>query len=130
MKRNAREIEGDTPKAKGKDGPKETKSEPKPASKRVSINREEIAKIMMAQSQAARQATLGLPFQPREEVGKEVPAPKKSQSVSVQSLVSQTSLTHMPDQSQAARVRRSHQGTASSLERGNRSHPQIHQAGV
>lgn len=83
MKRNAREIEG-TPKAKAKDGPKETKSEPKPSSKRVSVNREEIGKIMMAQSQAARQATLGLPFQAREEVGKEIPVSKKSQSVSVQ----------------------------------------------
>ncbi|RLM01979.1 hypothetical protein CFD26_108995 [Aspergillus turcosus] len=80
MKRNAREIEGDTPKAKAKDGPKETKPEAKPASKRVSTNREEIAKIMMAQSQAARQATLGLPFQAREDVGKEAPAPKKSPS--------------------------------------------------
>jgi hypothetical protein len=61
MKRNAREVEGDTPKAIVKDGPEETKSKANPASKRISINREEIAKVMMAQSQAARQATLGHP---------------------------------------------------------------------
>ncbi|RHZ60456.1 uncharacterized protein CDV56_106813 [Aspergillus thermomutatus] len=80
MKRDAREIEGDTPKAAAKDGPKETKPEPNPASKRISINREEITKIMMAQSQAARQAKLGLPFQAREEIGKDVPGFNKSQS--------------------------------------------------
>ncbi|GFG11377.1 hypothetical protein IFM5058_05396, partial [Aspergillus udagawae] len=80
MKRNAREVEEDTPKAEAKGGPKETKSKPNPASKRVSFNREEIAKIMMAQSQAARQATLGLPFQARDEVGKNVPGPNKPQS--------------------------------------------------
>lgn len=84
MKRNAREVEGDTPKTEANDGPKETKPKPNPASKRISINREEIAKVMMAQSQAARQATLGLPFQARNEVGKKVPGPSKSQTVSVQ----------------------------------------------
>ncbi|GFF28633.1 hypothetical protein IFM58399_02038 [Aspergillus lentulus] len=80
MKRNAREVEGDTPKTEANDGPKETKPKPNPASKRISINREEIAKVMMAQSQAARQATLGLPFQARNEVGKKVPGPSKSQT--------------------------------------------------
>ncbi|EAW19048.1 uncharacterized protein NFIA_090060 [Aspergillus fischeri NRRL 181] len=80
MKRNAREIEGDTPKVKAKDGPNETQSKPNPTSKRISINREEIAKVMMAQSQAARQATLGLPFQARNEIGKKVPGPNKPQS--------------------------------------------------
>ncbi|GIJ98228.1 hypothetical protein Aspvir_000343 [Aspergillus viridinutans] len=79
MKRNAREVEGDTPKVKAKGGPKETKPKPNPASKRVSVNREEIAKVMMAQSQAARQATLGLPFQARNEVGKKLPGPNKPQ---------------------------------------------------
>ncbi|GIC85611.1 uncharacterized protein Aud_001444 [Aspergillus udagawae] len=80
MKRIAREVEEDTPKAEAKGGPKETKSKPNPASKRVSFNREEIAKVMMAQSQAVRQATLGLPFQARDEVGKNVPGPNKPQS--------------------------------------------------
>lgn len=85
MKRNAREVEGDTPKAKAKDGSNETQPKPNPTSKRISINREEIAKVMMAQSQAARQATLGLPFQARNEIGKNVPGPKESPSVSAQS---------------------------------------------
>ncbi|KAF4258664.1 hypothetical protein CNMCM8714_002083 [Aspergillus fumigatus] len=49
MKRNAREVEGDTPKAKAKDGSNETQPKPNPTSKRISINREEIAKVMMAQ---------------------------------------------------------------------------------
>ncbi|EAW14232.1 uncharacterized protein ACLA_072650 [Aspergillus clavatus NRRL 1] len=68
MKRAAAEIE-DTPRPQAKHGPQETK----PDLKRHSDNREEIAKVMKAQSQAVKRAALGPPFQCPKEVTKGCP---------------------------------------------------------